>query len=93
MLSYGSNRVSSAEAHLGQAWLGPYHLCVCRPAELGGAWSDAELTDQPSPTRAASLGQLSNEELQLTKGSAWAAFAAELQCWAGIEVAESGWRG
>ena len=81
MLSYGSNRASSAETHLGQAWRVPHHLCVCRPGEQGGGWSDAELTDEPSPTRAASLGQLSNEELQLTKGSARAAFAAELRCW------------
>jgi len=90
MLSYGSNQTSSAEAELGKVWLGPRHLCVCRPGEQGGGWSDAELTDQPSPIRAACLGQLSNEELQLTKGSAWAAFAAELRCWTDLTWAGSG---
>jgi hypothetical protein len=59
MLSYSEGRLPSAEAPLGEAWLGPHHLCVCRPAEPGDTWSNADLTDQPCPTRAASLGPLS----------------------------------
>jgi len=84
MLSDGNGRVPSRQTYLGLARRRSSPSCVCRPGELGGIWNDAELTDEPGPTRAALLGQLSNERMQLTKGSARAAFAADPRCSTGV---------